>query len=175
MSAFQFTTVSEALVILIISSLDTKMASGADNIPTRFIKIHPVSIRRLVTRLIDHSITSGIFPELWKYAVVTPIQKSKDNMELTNYRPISVLPVLSKVLERVVHDQLVSHLLKFNLLSDRQYGFRPQHSIEDVLVHVTDCWYKAVDESKFTAVAFLDVSYAFEIMTFCCQNWHAME
>ena len=159
-SAFQFTTVSEALVISIISSLDTKKASGADNIPTRFIKIHPVSIGRLVTRLINHSITSGIFPELWKYAVVTPIQKSKDNMELT--KPISVLPVLSKVLERVVHDQLVSHLLKFNLLSDRQSGFCPQHSTQDVLVYVTDCWRKAIDESKFTAAAFLDLSKGFD-------------
>ena len=83
-------------------------------------------------------------------------------MELTNYRPISVLPVLSKVLERVVHDQLVSHLLKFNLLSDRQSGFRPQHSAQDVLVYVTDCWRKAIDESKFTAAAFLDVSKAFD-------------
>ena len=164
MSAFQFTTASEALVISIISSLDTKKASGADNIPTSFIKIHPVSIGRLVIRLINHSITSGIFPELWKYAVVTPIQKSKDSMELTNYyRPISVLPVLSKVLERVVHDQLVSHLLKFNLLlSDRQSGFHPQHSTQDVLVYVTDCWRKAIDESKFTAAAFLDVSKAFD-------------
>ena len=53
-------------------------------------------------------------------------------MELTNFRPISVLPVLSKILERVVHDQLVSHLLKFNLLSDRQSGFRPKHSTQDV-------------------------------------------
>ena len=158
-SAFQFTTVSEALVILIISSLDTKKACGADNIPTRFIKVYPVSIERLVTRLINHNITSGIFPELWKYAVVTPIQKSKDN---TNYRPISVLPVLSKVLERVVHDQLVSHLLKFNLLCDRQSGFRPQHSTQDVLVYVTDCWRNAIDESKFTAAAFWDVSKGFD-------------
>jgi len=59
--------------------------------------------------------------------------------------------VLSKVLERVFHDQLVSYLLKFNLLSDRQSGFRPQHSTQAVLVHVTDCWRRAIDESKYTA------------------------
>jgi len=70
--------------------------------------------------------------------------------------------VLSKVLDRVVHDQLVSYLLKFNLLSDRQSGFRPQHSTQDVLVHVTDCWRRAIDESKYTAAAFLDVSKALD-------------
>ena len=94
--------------------------------------------------------------------MVIPIQKSKDNFELTKFRPISVLPVLSNVLERIAHDQLVPHLLKFNLLSDRQSGFRPQHSTQDVLVHVTDCWHKAIDETKFTAAAFLDVSKAFD-------------
>ena len=70
--------------------------------------------------------------------------------------------MLSRVLKWVVHDQLVSYLLKFNLLSDRQSGFCPQHSTQDVLVHVTDCWCKAIDESKFTAAAFLDVSKSFD-------------
>ena len=70
--------------------------------------------------------------------------------------------MLSKVLEWVAHNQLVSHLLKINLLSDRQSGFCPQHSTQDVLVHVTDCWRKAIDESIFTATAFLDVSKAFD-------------
>ena len=93
-SSFQFTAVSEALVISIISSLDTKKASVVD-IPTRFVKIHPDSFGRLLIRFINHSLTSGIFLELWKYTVVTPIQKSKYNFELTNFQPISVLPVLS--------------------------------------------------------------------------------
>ena len=70
--------------------------------------------------------------------------------------------MFSNVLEWIAHDQLVSHLLKFNLLSNRQFGFSPQHSTQDVLVHVTDCWCKAIDESKFTAAAFLDVSKAFD-------------
>ena len=161
-STFQLNTVSEALVISIISSLDAKKASGIDDIPVRFIKTHPLSFGRLVTRVINHSIISGTIPEFWKYAIITPIQKSKDNMELTNFQPISVLLVLSKVLEWVVHDQLVSYLLKFNLLSDRQSGFRPQQSTQGVLVHVTDCWCKAIDESKFTAASFLDVSKAFD-------------
>jgi len=79
---------------------------------------------------------------------------SNGSLELTNFRLISFLPVLSKVLERVVHDQLVSYLLKFNLLSDRQSGFHPQHSTQDVLLHVTDCWRKAIDESLYILLHF---------------------
>ena len=141
--------------------MDTNKAAGVDGIPVRFIKAHPASIGRLIARLVNHSITSGIFPDLWKYAVVTPIQKSKESMELTNFRPISVLPVLSKVLERVVYDQLLSHLSTFDLLSDKQSGFRPQCSTQDVFLHVTECWRDAIDRSMLTAAAFLDISKAF--------------
>ena len=67
----------KVIIIIIIK------AAGVDGIPVRFIKAHPASIGRLIARLVNHSITSGIFPDLWKYAVVTPIQKSKESMELT--------------------------------------------------------------------------------------------
>ena len=70
--------------------------------------------------------------------------------------------MLSKVQEWLFHDQLVYHLLKFDLLSDRQSCFRPHHSIQDVLVHVIDCWRKAINESKFTAALLLDVPQAFD-------------
>ena len=132
--AFHLSTVSDDTVISVISSLDTNKAAGVDGIPTRFIKANPTSIGRLIARLVNHSIASGVFPDLWKYAIVTPVQKSKGNMEITNFRPISVLPVLSKVLERIVYDQLLSHLLRFDLLSDRQPGFRLQYSTQDVLL-----------------------------------------
>ena len=94
---FNFSTVSDDTVTSVISSLDTNKAAGVDGIPARFIKAHPASIGGLIVRLVNHSIASGIFPDLWKHAVVTPVQKSKENMEITNFRPISVLPVLSKV------------------------------------------------------------------------------
>jgi len=96
---------------------------------------------------------------LWKHAVVTPVQKSKLSTDLTNFRPISVLPVLSKVLERVIYSQLISYLLQNYLFSDCQSGFRPNHSTQDVLLHVTDSWRKAIDDG---AVAFLDISKAFD-------------
>ena len=93
---------------------------------------------------------------------MTPIQKTKFSTELTNFHPISVLPVLSKVLERVVYSQLISYLLHNNLFSDCQSGFHPNYSTQDVLLHITDSWRRAIDDGKFTAVAFLDISKAFD-------------
>ena len=81
---------------------------------------------------------------------------------MTNYCLISVLPVLSKVLERVVYSQLMAYLLKNNLFSDCQSGFCPTYSKQDVLLHVTDSWRRAIDDGKFTALAFLDISKAFD-------------
>ena len=67
------------------------------------------------------------------------MQKSRESSAMTNFRPISILPNFSKILERVVYDRLISHVLNFNVLSDFQSGFRISHSIQDVLLHVVDC------------------------------------
>ena len=161
LSSFHLSEVLESEVISIINNLGCKKASGVDGISVRFLKAEPNSIGRLVTRLVNSSLTSGIFPDLWKLAVVTPIQKTKHSNVMTNYRPISVLPVLSKVLERVVYGQLLGYLSNNSLLSDCQSGFRPNYSTQDVLLHVTDSW-RRIDDGKFAVVAFLDISKAFD-------------
>ena len=76
----------------------------------------------LLTKLIHQSIRSHTFPDVWKNAVVTPVQKSNQSSSLSNFRPISVLPVFSKVLERVVFDQVVYHFNRHNLFSNKQSG-----------------------------------------------------
>ena len=123
LSVFHLSKVSEPKVISIINGLESKKATGFDGIPVRFIKAEPSSIGSLFTRLVNFSMKSVIFSDLWKFAVVTQIQKTKKSTELTNFHPISVLPVLSKVLERVVYDQLISYLLQHNLLMSDSLDF----------------------------------------------------
>ena len=118
--SLNLTAVTEDVVI---SILDTKKATGCDNLPIRFIKTCSEAMGRLLTVLINKSISTGRFPELWKSAIVTPVQKSRESSEMSNFRPILVLPAFSKILERVIYNQLISHLLNFNLLSDFQSGF----------------------------------------------------
>ena len=85
-----------------------------------------------VVWLFNMSIRSAIFPMLWKRAIVTPVQKSSKSAALTNFCPISVLPVMSKLFERVVYDQLLAHINDFDLLSISQSGFYPGCSTLDI-------------------------------------------
>ena len=157
----KFIPVDVESVSLIVSSLHVQKASGADGLPTRFIKASPFMIR-LITVLINRCIESSSVPVQWKQAIVTPVPKRRQCTGLTHFRPISVLPILSKILERVLYNQIQSHLTKYHLLSSHQPGFRADYSTQDVLLHVTDKWLRAVDEGKYTGAVFLDLAKAFD-------------
>ena len=95
-------------------------------------------------------------PDCWKSAIVTPVLKSSKNFSLTNFCPISVLPVFSKILEKVVSDQIVGHFLKHNLFSQKQSGFRHGFSTESVLLHVVNSCYTAIDRGQYVGAVVLD-------------------
>ena len=88
--------------------------------------------------------------------------KSSKNFTLSNFRPISVLPVFSKLLERVVSDQIVDHFHKYNLFSQKQSGFRHGYSTQDVLLHVVNSCSKAIDCGQYTGAVFVDLAKAFD-------------
>ena len=125
----------------------SKKATGYDNLPIRSIKTCPESIGTLLTELIDKCILTD-----WQISRALEVcycyTCSRDSSAMPNFRHISVLPAFLKLSERVIYDQLISHLLNFNLLSDFQSGFRPSHSMQDVLLHVVDCWRRAIDDGS---------------------------
>ena len=86
-------------VVKCISGLDSHKAVRIDGIPTKFIKASPVCMAVLLTRLVNKSILSATFPDCWKFAIVTPVPKSHTGCSLANFRPVSLLPVFSKILE----------------------------------------------------------------------------
>ena len=108
------------------------------------------------------SILSSSFPDCWKAAIVTPVLKSPNNTSLSNFRPISVLPVFSKLLERVVSDQIIAHFCKHNLFSEKQSGFRYGHSTQDVLLHVNDSFLSVIDNGHYVGAVFLDLAKTFD-------------
>ena len=137
-------------------------AVGLDNIPsTALIAAHSVICYPL-SSILNSSITSSVFPEPWKCASIHPLHKGGDRANPSNYRPISLLPVSSKLLEKHVQQQLSSHLNSNNLLFPLQSGFRPSHSTKTLLLHCLDKWYKALDNKKYVGVVFLDISKAFD-------------
>ena len=100
---------------------------------------------------------SGIFPDDWKCAKVTPLFKQGGTCGLNNYRPVSVISVIAKVFERIVYDQLYNFLSNEDIISTHQSSFRSLHSTITVLLEATDNWAFNIDRGNVNAVVFLDL------------------
>jgi len=115
-----------------------------------------------LTNIVNSSIKSGQFPDGWKNALVTPIFKSGDDKMSCNYRPISLLPALSKVLEKIVSEQLIHYLEINQYLSPLQFGFRNNHSTESAICLLTENIKQYLDKGNVAGAVFLDLKKAFD-------------
>ena len=115
---------TEEEIVEIINSLRSGTAAGYDNIPISALKNSVSLISEPIAHIINLSISSGIVPDLMKIARVIPLFKSGDHRYFQNYRPVSVLPIFSKLLERVIFKRITNYIDKSSILSDNQYGFR---------------------------------------------------
>ena len=103
------------------------------------------------------------FPDEWKNARITPLfKKSGSRSDSSNYRPISIIPVVAKVFERIIYDQLYHYLNENNLINRQQSGFRSLHSTVTTLIEATDNWSLNIDRGFINAVVFLDLKKAFD-------------
>ena len=132
----------------LIENLSQSKTLGPDNIPSDLIKMSLPFIVEPLTYIYNLSIDKLVFPSPLKQAKVIPLPKTKDVSQPQNLRPISLLPILSKPLERYIHQHLYAHLEKFELLYPYQSGFRPQHSCHSALTNLIDTWLKAIDEKQ---------------------------
>ena len=96
---------------------------------------------------------------------VVPIFKSGDPAVVGNYHPISLLSLVSKVLERIVHNALMEHVLEHNLVSDRQFGFQPGSSTQEAILTATNSWHEALERQQSVGCVFFDLSKAFDLLT----------
>lgn len=112
--------------------------------------------------IFNFSLQNSCFPELWKLANITPIAKVKNPSECKDYRPVSILCVLGKVLEKLVHKQVSLFAAENNIIPPLQSGFRSGHSTVSALIKVTDDIRKAIDDRKMTVLVLLDLSKAFD-------------
>ena len=144
----------------IITSLKPKTSSGHDNISSKLLKYLIPSISVPLSIVINKSFQTGIVPKNMKVAKIIPIYKAKEKTIMGNYRPISLLPSASKILEKAVHHRLYDYCK--NILFDDQYGFRPKHSTTDAIAKFTAHVYKAMENKMTTMSVFLDLSKAFD-------------
>ncbi len=149
-------------LIVIIQGLNTANSVGSGGIPLRFIKDSLYFIALYLTCIINTSIDTGVFPTSWKQALVVPLFKSDDSNDMKNYRPISLLPIVSKILQKIVAWQLMQFLEFNNLLSHTQHGFRPRLSTETALTVITDKIFNNMDSKKISVLTLCDVSKAFD-------------
>ena len=149
-----------------LQKLDISKAAGPDGIPAIVLKQCSRSLAAPLSRLFNFSLKSGHFPNVWKEARVQPAFKKGDHSCPSNYRPISLLPIMSKVFESLVNNRIVHHLESNQLLCDAQYGFRSQRSTADLLSLASDMWSKSLDDWGESRVVSLDISKAFD------RVWH---
>ena len=154
--------ITEEYVQKEISSMSVGKATGPDGISVKMLQIASRYITKSLTHIFNLSIRCEHYPKEWKYALVTPIHKGGDKCNTTNYRPISILPIISKILERWVHSVVYSYLDECNLIPCCQSGFRSQHSTETTLHDLTNTCYQAMERGEMTGTVFIDLSKAFD-------------
>jgi hypothetical protein len=146
----------------IIKNLRDDCAVGWDGVSAKVLKMSCATITPILTYIFNLAISSGTFPDALKKAVVHPIFKSGDRRSVDNYRPISVLSTLSKILERIMNRSLVSFLESNKTISENQFGFRKGRSTEDAISSLVEHVVKSMDAKQKCLAIFLDLSRAFD-------------
>ena len=163
-AAFSIPPIAEADVVGYLLKIDSNKSTGVDGISSRMLKLAASIIAPSITKLIKLSFSLNVFPSRWKTAKVTPIFKSGVPTDVTNYRPISVLPILSKIAERHVHNALYSFLCENNLIYIRQSGFRSKHSTETALIKIIDDLLFNLDNDRVSGMVLVDYRKAFDMI-----------
>ena len=161
---FSFSSTSSSIVFSHLNKLCRSKATGLNNISAKIIRECADLISVSLCDLFNKSLLSGIFPDDWKCARVTPLFKQGEASDLNNYRPISVISVIAKVFERIVCDQLYNFLSNEDIISTHQLGFRSLHSTLTALLEATDNWVFKIDRGNVNAVVFLDLKKAFDTL-----------
>ena len=165
---FHFKQVNSGTVLKELRNLKRSKSPGPDDIPPSLLKDAASCLAEPLTYVINMSLRTGQVPNQWKQAKVLPLFKSGNAIELDNYRPISILPVLSKVLERVVHTQFIDYLESNRLLYKYQFVFRRQHSTNLAVTFSTDSVRGAMDNGQFTGSVFIDLRKVFNTVDHSC-------
>ena len=161
---FDLPMLTEDKVLKYLKKLDIRKSTGTDDIGPRLLRMSSPIIAESLTYICNLSIKTGSFPEKWKEAKVKPLHKGGPSNDPNNFRPISILPVLSKLFEKHVHEGLITFLESYKLLHDTQSGFRRNHSCETAIIHMVEKWLKALDNGELVGVIFVDFRKAFDLV-----------
>ena len=143
-------------------SLKINKSAGFDDINYNVVKNCFGELSDPLLHIFNLSFLNGIFPDSLKIAKVTPVYKAGDSSDLGNYRPISILPCFSKILERIMYKRLNKYLQENKILYYKQFGFQAGHSTDHTIIQLVDQIYENFEENKYTLGVFIDLSKAFD-------------
>ena len=157
-NSFMLFPASAAEIEEIITSLNSSKASGPFSIPVCLLKLLKTCISFPLEFIFNISFSSGCVPDQFKLANVIPVHKKDSVTCMNNYRPISLLSIFNKILEKLVYNRLITFIDKYNLLYDKQFGFRRNHSTLHATLLITDKIQRAIEDGLFSCGIFLDLA-----------------
>ena len=163
-ATFHFEPTNSTTVTKIINELKTRHSTGPDGLSTKLLQYIKEPLIEAITITLNQSLNTGIFPEKLKIAKVIPIHKKEDPSLLENYRPISILPSISKIFEKIICNQINDYFNLNNLFHSGQYGFRKHHSTELAAMELIDRTTQDMDRGETPFGIFLDLSKAFDTL-----------
>ena len=162
LQSFVFQEIEEQEINYCISSIKATSAPGSDNIPPKFVKLAKIVLTPFLTKLFNKCIQQETFPDAFKIAYVIPIPKVSSPKSLNELRPISLLPIFSKLFEKILKYRMTNFLQKNNVLSPSQFGFRTNSSTDLAITSLYDKLLSNLNQKKVTFSLFLDLKKAFD-------------
>jgi hypothetical protein len=159
---FICTQCTEDEITLIIDNLKSTYTVDFFGISNHFVKLHNKSLIPILTKLINIYMFQGIFPQVLKIGVVTPIFKEGSKDDACNYRPITVLPIFSKIFEYAIYRRLSDHMKINNIIDNFQFGYTAKSNTETAALHILDKIYRSLDNRCATSLTCIDLSKAFD-------------
>ncbi|CAL4138853.1 unnamed protein product, partial [Meganyctiphanes norvegica] len=160
--SFKISQVSEDFVYKELCKLNTTKSTGIDGLKPLFLKDGANIIKESITHIVNLSITTNTVPDELKYAIVKPLYKKNSRLEVGNYRPVSILCIVSKILERAIYVQLHKHLNDNNILYEFQSGFRGSYSTDTCLINLMDHIRMLISKGNYVGMVLLDLQKAFD-------------
>ena len=146
----------------LVKEINICKSSAINNLSSRILKDAFLTLSAKLTSIFNFSLMQGIVPIAWKHASVIPLHKGGNNKEVNNFRPVSLLPIQGKLIEKIVHNRLITWLDRHDILDNKQGGFRKDHSTTDTTVNFLNELYKAINDDRVTIAVFIDLRKAFD-------------
>ena len=163
-TTFSIPSVTEPEVQLIINRMSNNKAMGSDSISVKMIKVFKFSLIPVLTKLFNISIERNTFPILWSIAKVIALYKKGAKSDRNNYRPIALTPIFGKIFEKHIQSSLNTHLLSNKIMSERQFGFKKNHSTIDALISIQkECAFSLNSFTKCALIS-IDLKKAFDLV-----------